>query len=83
MFCISFTKSGSFIFNGKYLIVSPALIFKLKSVNNDTDANTTATPASSTTEQSIVDETIRSTPSFFKNRSLSMNDNEQLLFLDD
>jgi hypothetical protein len=64
----------------------------LKSVNNDTDTSTTATPASLTTEQSIVDETaasteseetIRSTPSFFKNRSFSINDNEQLVFLDD
>jgi hypothetical protein len=123
------------IFNGKYLIVSPALIFKFK---NTDETSTTVIPTSSTTEQpeietttidsgeelttpepdveetttEVIDEesttpepdveettteaveeestteqpdeeeTTTPTPSF-KKRSFSINNNEQLLFLDD
>lgn len=86
------TFTAKKIFNGKYLIISPALIFKYKNAENDTETTTTQNPLSTTTEQIIIDETTidsgeetttTSAPSFFKKRSFSMDDDEGLLFSDD
>jgi hypothetical protein len=89
------------IFDGKYLVIAPALIFKLKDVNNDTDSSTTVVPETSTavpiesttdevsveetttTPESEEEETTTAAPSFFKKRSFSINDDEQILFLED
>jgi len=99
------TFTAKKILDGKYVIISPALIFKLKA--GDTDGSTTAIPETSTanptteepeieetttdepeieettTPESEEEETTTPTPSFFKKRSFSIDDNEQLLFLDD
>jgi len=89
------------ILDGKYLVISPALIFKLKD-DTDTETGTTAVPESSTDQPDVVETTtvgideettteaeLKETegsgeiPSFLRKRSLSINDNEQLLFLDE
>ncbi|CAF0826394.1 unnamed protein product [Adineta ricciae] len=56
---VTFTSKK--IFDGKYLLISPALMFRLKDSHNETDPDRSTTPSSSTTEESIVDETTPST----------------------
>jgi hypothetical protein len=93
------TYTGKKILDGKYLLISPALIFKLKEV--DTETSTTAVPESSTTDEPdsvetttiaidedtttdlSFEETTTDIPSFFKKQIFSMNDNEKLSFFDD
>ena len=90
---VTFTSKK--IFDGKYLLISPALMFRLKNAHNETDSDRSTTPSSSTTAESIVDETTPSTideesdeeetitthPRFFK-KQLFEDEDEQLLFLD-
>jgi hypothetical protein len=50
------TFTAKKILNGNYLIITPALIFKLKEVNNDPETSTDVVPEVSTTVQPDVDE---------------------------
>ena len=45
------TFTAKKILDGKYLLVSPALLFKLKDVDSGTETSTTPVPESSTTDQ--------------------------------
>ncbi|UJR27404.1 hypothetical protein I4U23_008694 [Adineta vaga] len=80
------------IFDGKYLLISPALMFRLKDMDNDTDITTTNIPASSTPRPTRsatgsgeeVEETTTIIPGSFKKRFFQNDDdddNEQLFFL--
>ena len=51
------TFTAKKILDGKYLLISPALIFKLKDDDNDTETSTTPRPTASTTDESSIEET--------------------------
>jgi hypothetical protein len=90
------TFTAKKILNGNYLIITPALIFKLKEVDNDPETSTDVVPEVSTTVQPDVDETttvaigeeIETTAIAFEENttivpSFSFNGNEQFFFPDD
>ncbi|CAF0893782.1 unnamed protein product [Adineta steineri] len=86
------------IFNGKYVLISPALIFKVKETDTETSTTTEQTNIDQeSTTSATIDETSSPTegeeeeeeesttamPPFFKRRSLANNNKKEKLFFFD